>query len=62
MKIMEILEATPELRIPVNSRSFRERGSKEMIDLIIDSFAGRRLEEIMAIGVNKPVTCLRKYG
>lgn len=66
MKIMEIVEATPELRIPVNSKEFFANAVvKEMIGFgLIDSLLqDDDLEEIMVIGVNKPVYVFhRKYG
>lgn len=64
-KVLEIMDATPELKVPPAAREFyAEAAVREMIGYgIIDPLlADDRLEEIMVIGPGKPVFVFhRKY-
>ena len=64
-KILEIIEKTPELKVPINSREFyadvvlKEMFSFGLLDLLVKDDA---LEDIMIVGPNKPVYVFhRKY-
>ncbi|MFA6329604.1 MAG: ATPase, T2SS/T4P/T4SS family [Candidatus Micrarchaeia archaeon] len=64
-KMLEIIEQTPELKVPLNSREFyADVVLKEMFGFgVIDNLVkDDRLEEIMVIGPDKPVYVFhRKY-
>ncbi|MDP2718139.1 MAG: ATPase, T2SS/T4P/T4SS family, partial [Candidatus Micrarchaeota archaeon] len=64
-KILEIIDETPELKVPVNAKEFYAKAVvREMVGygLIDDLTRDDGLEEIMVIGKNKPVYVYhRKY-